>query len=105
MELVRDIDANYMKAEMARAVKEYADKTESSVIAEGIEREGELEVIRELGIQYGQGYLLGRPGPSFEYIARPTRPVEQQPAADPARAAPPAPAPVNAQAPSEAKPN
>jgi hypothetical protein len=34
---------------------------DAEVIAEGIEREGELATVRELGIEYGQGYLLGRP--------------------------------------------
>jgi len=72
MQLVRDIDASYMRREMARAVKAFADRTESSVIAEGIEREGELEVVMELGIEYGQGYLLGRPGEGFDYV-RPAR--------------------------------
>jgi predicted signal transduction protein with EAL and GGDEF domain len=33
------------------------------VIAEGIETESELEVLRDLGVAYGQGYLLARPGP------------------------------------------
>lgn len=30
-------------------------------VAEGIEREVDLEVLREMGVPYGQGYLLGRP--------------------------------------------
>ncbi len=31
------------------------------VVAEGIEREDQLGVLRELGCEMGQGYLLGRP--------------------------------------------
>ncbi len=31
-------------------------------VAEGIERESDLEALRELGVPYGQGFLLGRPG-------------------------------------------
>lgn len=30
-------------------------------VAEGIEREVDLEALREMGVPYGQGYLLGRP--------------------------------------------
>ncbi|MDA1259723.1 MAG: EAL domain-containing protein [Planctomycetota bacterium] len=30
-------------------------------VAEGIEREEDLEALREMGVPYGQGYLLGRP--------------------------------------------
>jgi EAL domain-containing protein (putative c-di-GMP-specific phosphodiesterase class I)/GGDEF domain-containing protein len=68
MELIRDIDASFMRREIAQAVKAFADRTGSSVIAEGIERQGELEVVKDLGIEYGQGYLLGRPGESFDYV-------------------------------------
>lgn len=34
------------------------------LIAEGIETNEELAAVRELGIQLGQGYLLGRPQPA-----------------------------------------
>ena len=37
-------------------------KMDSKIIAEGIEREGERQACVDLGIHYGQGYLLGRPG-------------------------------------------
>jgi EAL domain-containing protein (putative c-di-GMP-specific phosphodiesterase class I) len=33
------------------------------VVAEGIERPDQFGLLRELGCQYGQGYLLGRPVP------------------------------------------
>ncbi len=62
MQLVRDIDASYIRREMARALKIFADKMDSKIIAEGIEREGERQACVDLGIHYGQGYLLGRPG-------------------------------------------
>jgi EAL domain-containing protein (putative c-di-GMP-specific phosphodiesterase class I) len=66
MQLVRDIDASYIRREMARALKAFADKMESTIIAEGIEREGELRTCVELGIELGQGYLLGRPAEGFQ---------------------------------------
>jgi EAL domain-containing protein (putative c-di-GMP-specific phosphodiesterase class I) len=65
MQLVRDIDASYIRREMARALKAFADKMDSTIIAEGIEREGELKTCVELGIHYGQGFLLGRPVEGF----------------------------------------
>ncbi len=34
------------------------------VVAEGIEREGQLSVLRELGCRYGQGYLFSPPVPA-----------------------------------------
>ncbi len=65
MQLVRDIDASYIRREMARALKAFADKMDSRIIAEGIEREGERQVLVDLGIEYGQGFLLGRPAEAF----------------------------------------
>lgn len=61
MQLVRDIDESHVKREMARALKTFADKMGSSIIAEGIEREGERQACLELGIDLGQGYLMARP--------------------------------------------
>lgn len=63
MQLVRDIDRSHVKREMARALKTFADKMESQIIAEGIEREGEQQACVDLGIDYGQGYHLFRPAP------------------------------------------
>jgi EAL domain-containing protein (putative c-di-GMP-specific phosphodiesterase class I) len=63
MELVRDIDRNPIKREMARALKNFADKMDSHIIAEGIEREGERQACVDLGLRYGQGFLLARPAP------------------------------------------
>ena len=63
MQLVRDIDRSHVKREMARALKTFADKMDSQIIAEGIEREGERQACMDLGIDYGQGYLLARPAP------------------------------------------
>ncbi|MCG0278226.1 MAG: EAL domain-containing protein [Thermanaeromonas sp.] len=37
----------------------------AETVAEGIERVEELEVLRGLGIKYGQGYLLGKPQPCW----------------------------------------
>lgn len=59
--LIRHVDTSYVRREMVRALKALADKMGSTVIAEGIERREELETLLELGITYGQGFLLGRP--------------------------------------------
>jgi EAL domain-containing protein (putative c-di-GMP-specific phosphodiesterase class I) len=63
IQLVRDIDKSHVKQEMTRALKAFAEKMDSTIIAEGIEREGEKETLLDLGIDYGQGYLLARPAP------------------------------------------
>jgi EAL domain-containing protein (putative c-di-GMP-specific phosphodiesterase class I) len=63
MNLVRDIDKNPIKREMARALKAIGDGMDAQIIAEGIEQEGERQVCVDLGLHCGQGYLLARPAP------------------------------------------
>ena len=41
----------------------FSDEVGISVVAEGVETEEDLEVLRTLYVPYGQGYHLGRPGP------------------------------------------
>ncbi len=66
MIMVRDIDQNLIKQDLCATLLEMANKIGSVMIAEGIEREGELETVKRLGVHYGQGYLLGRPIKSFK---------------------------------------
>jgi EAL domain-containing protein (putative c-di-GMP-specific phosphodiesterase class I) len=42
-------------------IRELADRSRASVVAEGIETPEQLSVVREMGIASGQGYLLARP--------------------------------------------
>jgi len=74
MQLVRDIDRSHVKREMARALKTFADKMDSQIIAEGIEREGEQQACVDLGIDYGQGFLLARPAPLETFNLGPAAP-------------------------------
>jgi len=45
------------------AIQDLAARSESKVVAEGIETVEQLIVVRRLGIDAGQGYLLAPPGP------------------------------------------
>lgn len=40
------------------------------VTAEGVETSGQLELVRRLGVPWAQGFLLGRPAPAAEVVAR-----------------------------------
>jgi diguanylate cyclase (GGDEF)-like protein len=44
-----------------RALLELAARSSATIVAEGVETAHQLEVVRDLGIKAGQGYLLGRP--------------------------------------------
>ena len=56
--MVRDIDTSFVKREMLKAIHSLATNVGADVIAEGIERVEELETLKELGIPYGQGFLI-----------------------------------------------
>ncbi|MBD2846503.1 EAL domain-containing protein [Paenibacillus sp. IB182496] len=59
--LVRQLHRDEMKRHVLGTFVQFADKMGIEVIAEGIEEPAELEQVREMGIAYAQGYLLGRP--------------------------------------------
>lgn len=48
-----------------RSVAQIAHARDMLLIAEGVEHEEELQILRELGVDAAMGYLLGRPGPDF----------------------------------------
>lgn len=60
--LCRGIDRDPARRALASALVSFTRETNCLLIAEGIETATERDVLRELGVNYGQGYLLGRPG-------------------------------------------
>ncbi len=59
--LVRGIDQNSPQRSLVKGMVNFAEEIGATIIAEGIETEAELKTLRELKVQKGQGYLLGRP--------------------------------------------
>jgi EAL domain-containing protein (putative c-di-GMP-specific phosphodiesterase class I)/GGDEF domain-containing protein len=49
------------KLQTYRALLQLADTLGAALVAEGIETAEDLRVLRDLGVAYGQGWLLGRP--------------------------------------------
>ncbi len=60
-ELIHGIAHDPVRRSLATAIVSFAADIGSDIVAEGIETEAELEVVRKLGIPFAQGYLLGRP--------------------------------------------
>ena len=58
-----DASEQPQKTQMLRAVTQISEVLGGRLIAEGIETPHDLAAVRSLGIQLGQGYLLGRPKP------------------------------------------
>lgn len=59
--LVSMVDKDKMKKQMLMTFVRFAKKMNIRLVAEGIERPEELNLLRAMGFDYGQGYLLGRP--------------------------------------------
>ena len=51
------------KQAMVAGLVHFADATGCILVAEGIEADEESDMLVDLGVRYGQGYLLGRPEP------------------------------------------
>ncbi|QYK01833.1 GGDEF domain-containing protein [Shewanella psychrotolerans] len=58
---IHQIDKSPVKQEFVRSIIDLCQSLTCKVIAEGIETENELALLRQLGIVYCQGYLLGYP--------------------------------------------
>ncbi|GIU13703.1 MULTISPECIES: bifunctional diguanylate cyclase/phosphodiesterase [unclassified Shewanella] len=58
---IESIDSSSVKQEFVRSIINLCQNLSCKVIAEGIETQAELAVLKQLGIVYCQGFLLGRP--------------------------------------------
>jgi len=63
--LVRDIDRDRAKHALVSAIIIFARRIDAKVLAEGIETVEELATLIEIGVEYGQGFLLARPSSVF----------------------------------------
>jgi EAL domain-containing protein (putative c-di-GMP-specific phosphodiesterase class I)/GGDEF domain-containing protein len=61
MHFVQGIDRDPLKLQFVKSIRQIADTCRSYIIAEGVETEAELAVIRDLGVPYAQGNLIGPP--------------------------------------------
>lgn len=61
MHFVQGINQDPVKLQFVRSIQEIAEQSGSVVIAEGIETQAELLLLRDLGIGYGQGYHIEKP--------------------------------------------
>jgi diguanylate cyclase (GGDEF)-like protein len=81
--MVAGVDADPAKEAVLRASAAFAREIGARVVAEGVERPEELAALRALEIDYGQGWLFGRPGAAWpaDAEAAPAAPV-RPPAAE-----------------------
>ncbi len=71
--LVRNLDINGERRALLTALVQYARSIGTHILAEGSETREELGTLIDLGVTYGQGYLMGKPADTFRGVARETR--------------------------------
>ena len=67
--LIHGIDVDRGRRALAAALIRFAEEIGSRVVAEGVETDAELQVLRELKVDAAQGFLLGPPAPLGEDAA------------------------------------
>ena len=63
MSIVRGVDGDDGRRALASALVSFAKQMGMTIVAEGVETEGERSTLRSIGVRFGQGFLLGRPAP------------------------------------------
>jgi len=58
---VHDVPTEPVKVQTLRGLTRFAEIFGTTLVAEGIETEDELRAVRDLGIELGQGWFLGKP--------------------------------------------
>lgn len=68
VEFVRDMVSELASRKLVEAVVSLARDFGVKTVAEGVEDDATLELLRHYGVDYGQGYGLGRPAPLTDTI-------------------------------------
>ncbi|MFH1845446.1 MAG: bifunctional diguanylate cyclase/phosphodiesterase [bacterium] len=61
--MINGISADIGMQQLLRRLLRVAEVLETTVVAEGVETAEDLEILRDMGVVYAQGYHLGRPQP------------------------------------------
>jgi diguanylate cyclase (GGDEF)-like protein len=76
--LVADIAADPRKTAMVEALVRYTWRTDSQLVAEGVETTADLEHLRRLGVRAAQGYMIARPQPPWPRVELPALALMRQ---------------------------
>jgi len=63
---VKNLEKDDSQKTIVQAIKNVAHSMGKVTIAEFVENENVLNILKEMGIDYGQGYHLGKPSPDFK---------------------------------------
>lgn len=62
-ELTRNVGSDRSQRALTSALIAFARETGATIVAEGLETDEQIATLRGIGVEVGQGYRLGRPGP------------------------------------------
>lgn len=65
LSLVRGVDTDEVRKSLIESLVSLAGRVGAKLIAEGIETAEELAALKDLGVRYGQGFLLAEPSEPF----------------------------------------
>ncbi len=65
LSLVRGCDGDEVRRSLITSLVTFAQSAGVNLIAEGIETEAELDMVRRLGVKFGQGFYFGKPAEPF----------------------------------------
>ena len=66
--IIRNVDTDPVKRAMVEALVSFSARAGFRLVAECIETEAEVRVLRELGVTLGQGFHFARPGPLADFF-------------------------------------
>jgi EAL domain-containing protein (putative c-di-GMP-specific phosphodiesterase class I) len=64
---VQNLDQDRPRQVLVGGLVSFVGEIGASVVAEGIERPAEVDVLRRLGVTAGQGHLFARPAPAASF--------------------------------------
>lgn len=62
---IKNITKDNKSYKIAKTINDFAQSIGAKVISEYVHSEGTLATVRDLGIDYSQGYLIGQPSPDL----------------------------------------
>lgn len=65
---IRTLERGSQNEAIVKSVRELANGLDLKMICEGIETQEQSEILRDMGVQEGQGYLFGKPMPLQEIL-------------------------------------
>jgi EAL domain-containing protein (putative c-di-GMP-specific phosphodiesterase class I) len=73
--IVDGVSSDAVLSSLVHSLVDFAAGCHAGVVAEGVETAADADVLRDLGVGYGQGWYYGRPGPAGDLAAATASPA------------------------------